>query len=91
MFSTTKIIVLIHKTVINGSFFTNQSSAEISAVLIDIYMTIPTISFVIEIKGPVANAGSILKRSRVKGTNVPNTEANITTANSDSDTATVVT
>ena len=42
------------------------------------------------IKGPVAMAGSILNRSRVKGTRVPKMEAKITTANKESDTDTVV-
>jgi hypothetical protein len=50
----------------------------------------PMMSFVMEIKGPVARAGSILKRSRVNGTNVPKTDANITTAINDSDTERVV-
>ena len=39
---------------------------------------------------PVAMAGSILNRSRVKGTRVPKMEAKITTANKESDTDTVV-
>jgi hypothetical protein len=38
-------------------------------------------------KGPVARAGFILSRSRVRGTRVPNTVANITTANSEAATA----
>ena len=53
-------------------------------------MNMPMMSLVMEMKGPVARAGSILKRSSVRGTNVPNTDANSTTAISDSDTATVV-
>lgn len=65
--------------------------AAISAELIDMYMTMPIISLVIDMNGPVARAGSILNRSSVSGTNVPNIEANTTTAKSDSDTATVVT
>lgn len=48
-------------------------------------------SLVIVIKGPVAKAGSIFKRSSVNGTNVPNTEANITTENNDNATAIVAT
>ena len=47
-------------------------------------------SLVVVIKGPVAMAGSILNFSNVIGTNVPNIEANITTANSDMLTATVI-
>ena len=54
-------------------------------------MTIPIISLVMEINGPVASAGSIFSFSSVSGTNVPNTEANITTANKLSATAIVVT
>ena len=50
----------------------------------------PIMSFVIDMKGPVARAGSILNRSRVSGTNVPKIEANSTTAISDRDTARVV-
>lgn len=38
-------------------------------------------SFVMEMKGPVAIAGSIFSFSSVIGTNVPKMEANITTAN----------
>ena len=38
-------------------------------------------SFVIEINGPVAMAGSILSFSKVIGTKVPKIEANMTTAN----------
>ena len=38
-------------------------------------------SLVIEMKGPVAIAGSIFILSNVKGTRVPNMEANMTTAN----------
>ncbi len=49
-------------------------------------MSIPIISLVIVINGPVAIAGSILKRSSVIGTIVPKIEANITTENSDRDT-----
>lgn len=60
-------------------------------VLIDIYITMPMMSFVMDMNGPVARAGSIFRRSSVSGTNVPNTEANSTTARSDSDTDTVVT
>ncbi len=48
-------------------------------------------SLVMEMNGPVASAGSILSFSSVSGTNVPNTDANITTQNSDMDTANVVT
>ena len=51
----------------------------------------PMMSFVIEMKGPVAIAGSILNFSSVRGTKVPNTEANITTQNIEADTAKVVT
>lgn len=43
-------------------------------------------SFVIEINGPVAMAGSILSFSKVIGTKVPKIEANMTTANKLSDT-----
>lgn len=43
-------------------------------------------SLVMEIKGPVAIAGSILSFSNVIGTNVPKMEANMTTANKLSDT-----
>ena len=53
-------------------------------------MSIPIMSLVMVIKGPVAMAGSILNRSRVKGTRVPKMEAKITTANKESDTDTVV-
>ena len=49
--------------------------------MIPIYIIMPIISFVMEIKGPVAIAGSILSFSNVIGTNVPNIEANITTEN----------
>lgn len=42
------------------------------------------------INGPVAMAGSILNFSNVMGTMVPNIDANITTANSDNDTETVM-
>lgn len=38
-------------------------------------------SFVIEINGPVAMAGSIFNLSKVIGTKVPKIDANITTAN----------
>ena len=62
-----------------------------SAELIDIYMTMPIMSLVIEINGPVASAGSILNLSKVSGTKVPKIDAKTTTANSDSDTAMVVT
>lgn len=48
-------------------------------------------SFVMDINGPVAIAGSILNFSRVRGTNVPKTEANITTQNIEAETAIVVT
>ena len=47
-------------------------------------MSIPIMSLVMVIKGPVAMAGSILNRSRVKGTRVPKMEAKITTANKES-------
>ena len=47
-------------------------------------------SLVMEMKGPVARAGSILKRSRVRGTKVPNIYAKSTTPISESDTARVV-
>ena len=40
-------------------------------------------SLVIVIKGPVARAGSMLNRSSVNGTKVPNIDANITTENTD--------
>ena len=43
-------------------------------------------SFVMEINGPVAIAGSIFSFSNVIGTRVPKMEANITTANKLSDT-----
>ena len=48
-------------------------------------------SFVMDMKGPVARAGSILSFSSVRGTNVPNTEANMTTQKSEIETAKVVT
>ena len=38
-------------------------------------------SFVIEMKGPVAMAGSTFSFSSVMGTNVPKIDANMTTAN----------
>ena len=41
----------------------------------------PIMSFVMDMNGPVAIAGSILSFSKVIGTSVPNMEANITTAN----------
>ena len=41
----------------------------------------PMMSLVMEIKGPVAMAGSIFSFSNVMGTRVPKIEANITTAN----------
>ena len=41
----------------------------------------PMMSFVMDINGPVAMAGSTLSFSRVIGTSVPKMEANITTAN----------
>ena len=43
-------------------------------------------SLVMEIKGPVAMAGSIFSFSKVIGTRVPKMEANMTTANKLSDT-----
>ena len=43
-------------------------------------------SLVMEIKGPVAMAGSIFNFSNVIGTSVPKIEANMTTANKLSDT-----
>ena len=46
-----------------------------------IYISIPIMSLVMDMKGPVASAG---------GTKVPNTDAKITTDISDSDTASVV-
>ncbi len=45
------------------------------------YSIIPMMSFVMEINGPVAMAGSILSFSNVMGTSVPKMEANMTTAN----------
>ena len=48
-------------------------------------------SLVMEIKGPVAMAGSIFSFSSVRGTKVPKTEANITTQNIEIETAKVVT
>ena len=48
--------------------------------VIPMYISIPIMSFVMEINGPVAIAGSIFSFSRVKGTMVPKMEANITTA-----------
>jgi hypothetical protein len=42
-------------------------------------MVMPKISFSVVTKGPVANAGFILKRYKVKGTKVPKKEANIIT------------
>ncbi len=48
-------------------------------------------SLVMEINGPVAIAGSILNFSRVSGTKVPKTEANMTTQKIEMDTAKVVT
>ena len=51
----------------------------------------PMMSLVMEIKGPVASAGSIFSFSSVRGTNVPNTDANITTQNNEMETANVVT
>ncbi len=44
-------------------------------------MSMPMMSFVMEMNGPVAMAGSIFIFSNVIGTNVPNMEANMTTAN----------
>ena len=41
----------------------------------------PMMSFVMDINGPVAMAGSILSFSRVIGASVPKMEADITTAN----------
>ena len=38
-------------------------------------------SFVMEMKGPVAMAGSIFSFSKVMGTSVPKMEANMTTQN----------
>lgn len=55
-----------------------------------IYISIPIMSLVMDMKGPVASAGSTLNFSRVRGTKVPNTDAKITTDISDSDTASVV-
>lgn len=49
--------------------------------VIPIYINIPIMSFVIEMNGPVAIAGSIFNFSSVIGTSVPKIEANITTAN----------
>ena len=46
-------------------------------------------SFTVVINGPVANAGSILKRLRANGTNVPNTEAKTITINKEILTVTV--
>ena len=45
------------------------------------YNIMPMMSLVMEMKGPVAIAGSILSFSNVMGTNVPKIDANITTAN----------
>ena len=47
------------------------------------YISMPIMSFVIEIKGPVAMAGSIFSFSKVMGTNVPKSAANITTQKSE--------
>ena len=58
----------------------NEAFYDINTV-IPMYISIPIISLVIDMNGPVAIAGSILKRSRVMGTSVPKMEANITTAN----------
>ena len=44
-------------------------------------MSMPMISLVMEMNGPVAMAGSIFSFSKVIGTNVPNMDANMTTAN----------
>jgi len=49
--------------------------------VIPMYNIMPMMSLVMEIKGPVAIAGSILSFSNVMGTNVPKIDANITTAN----------
>ena len=45
------------------------------------YINKPKISLVVVINGPVANAGSILNRFKVKGTKAPNIEAKIITIN----------
>ena len=42
-------------------------------------MNKPVISFTVVINGPVARAGSILRRSNAKGTKVPKTDAKTTT------------
>lgn len=52
-----------------------------SSTVIPIYMSIPIMSLVMAINGPVAMAGSIFSFSSVMGTSVPKMEANITTAN----------
>ena len=54
-------------------------------------MTMPMMSLVMLMNGPVARAGSIFSFSSVNGTNVPNIDAKITTENNDTDTAMVVT
>lgn len=51
-----------------------------SRVVIPINKSIPIMSFIIAMNGPVAIAGSILNFSNVIGTSVPNIDANITTA-----------
>ncbi len=47
------------------------------------YSINPIMSLEVVIKGPVANAGSILYLCKISGTQVPNTAAKIITAQSD--------
>ena len=67
-------------------FFSHRKSAEMFRAFYDIntvipmYISIPIISLVIDMNGPVAIAGSIFSFSNVKGTSVQNMDANITTA-----------
>ena len=47
------------------------------------YISRPRMSFTVVTKGPVANAGSILYFSNVRGVNVPNKAAKIMTTNNE--------
>jgi len=46
-------------------------------------MNRPTMSFIVVINGPVANAGSIFNLCKVNGTMVPESDANIITENNE--------
>ena len=87
------VIFLSDATRHNGNQIVRPNAAKCANRHEDIliYITMPIMSFVIEMNGPVANAGSIFNFSSVSGTKVPNTDAKMTTANRLTATAMVVT